>query len=414
MFTTLTSDILCRSLYGRKMNIRGTLSFELLYYLYKQHNNDVIRFASLGRATRCSCLGLSSAAATSLGSCAPKGNGASARGRFEINYCVKSTGKKSTPTNERFSQRSTYGRSSSTVMFRCISLLFSTLQCNIGHGFTTRVPFGLKGRNLISGSRLHVTTPSTSFTNYTVNHVLKAVTTELEREGVPEPAESTKNLLAAALDLPWESGYRDLSTNQQLLSQRRLSKAEADALSKLLDRRKTHEPIQYILGQWDFLDYVIQVKPPLLCPRPETEELVSIILDETTPNDHLRILDIGCGTGCIGIALADKLPNAHVDAIDIEPIAIETARQNARRILQHEQQHRYRATLAPAAEYDVHEGEQKYDIIVSNPPYIPSKEVATLDIVVKNFESPDALDGGHDGYVERFTPLSSESMLTIS
>ena len=102
MFTTLTSDILCRSLYGRKMNIRGTLSFELLYYLYKQHNNDVIRFASLGRATRCSCLGLSSAAATSLGSCAPKGNGASARSRFEINYCVKSTGKKST---ERFSQQ---------------------------------------------------------------------------------------------------------------------------------------------------------------------------------------------------------------------------------------------------------------------------------------------------------------------
>ena len=181
-------------------------------------------------------------------------------------------------------------------------------------------------------------------------------------ENVPDPIPSAVQLLALSLHLPWDTGYRDLmqmweqpQSSQQLASfqHRRLSATEAATLSQLMRRRRQHEPLQYIAGQWDFLDYTLLVRAPLLCPRPETEELVQLVLKDVSKqqqqqqqqqNDDdangdsnsdgiTRILDVGCGTGCIGIALADQIPRSHVTAIDVEPIAVETANANAHRVL---------------------------------------------------------------------------------
>jgi len=132
-----------------------------------------------------------------------------------------------------------------------------------------------------------------------------------------------------------------------------------------------------------------------LCPRPETEELVMRVVESVEKPD--RILDIGCGTGCIGIALADLLPSSQVIALDIEPIAIATAEENAEAILGTDWKERYRATLTSAEDYELSEDADPFDVIVSNPPYIPAADMKTLDANVVQFESEAALCGGHDG-----------------
>ena len=98
----------------------------------------------------------------------------------------------------------------------------------------------------------------------------------LKEENVSEPFESSVHLLAKALDLPWESGYRDLfqvaesAKSRPALASRALTMTEVKTFEDFLHRRILYEPIQYIVGQWDFLDYTLLIRPPLLCPRPET------------------------------------------------------------------------------------------------------------------------------------------------
>ncbi|KAL3939026.1 MAG: hypothetical protein SGBAC_006173 [Bacillariaceae sp.] len=227
----------------------------------------------------------------------------------------------------------------------------------------------------------------------------------LQSANVVEPEASMPQLLAAALDLDWETGYRTVLQPQSLVQE--LTEDQASTLSKFLERRLNHEPIQYILGQWDFLDYVISIRPPLLCPRPETEELIQLVIQDAskqtrikeTGNVQLKVLDIGCGTGVIGISLADQLNDARVHAIDIEPIAMETSLENARRILTGSTVDRYQCSLIPVSEYVIGKEEEPYDMIVSNPPYIPTSDYNDLSPDVINFESRGALEAGEDGLI---------------
>lgn len=219
----------------------------------------------------------------------------------------------------------------------------------------------------------------------------------LRDASVSEPEASMPQLLAIALDLDWETGYRRVL--QPPLLMQALNDEQATTLSQFLQRRLNHEPIQYILGQWDFLDYVVSIRPPLLCPRPETEELVQLAIQDAKNSilsNQLKILDIGCGTGVIGISLVDQLDGAKVQAIDIEPIAVKTSMENAKRILRGKAD-RYQCALIPVAEYCLKENEKPFDMIVSNPPYIPTSDYKDLSPDVINFESRDALEAGEDG-----------------
>eukprot|EP00536_Pseudo-nitzschia_multiseries_P014101 jgi/Psemu1/310600/fgenesh1_kg.657_\ len=205
-------------------------------------------------------------------------------------------------------------------------------------------------------------------------------------------------LAAASLQLPWERGIRDLQTGPNSLRSAILSAEQAQDLEEMVKRREAHEPIQYVLGKWDFLYYTIAIRRPLLCPRPETEELVMKIVDEKKGNESpTRILDVGCGTGVIGISLAQLLPDATVEAIDIEPVAIETSMENSQRVLNDEtddRSGRYTATLCSANDYTA---DHPFDVVVSNPPYIPRGDMDTLTDDVTQFESDQALCGGSDG-----------------
>jgi release factor glutamine methyltransferase len=252
----------------------------------------------------------------------------------------------------------------------------------------------------------------------TVSGVLSESIELLGKHNISEPTESAVNLLAASLAMPWETGHRDLrqiayssvgERQRERPSERRLTVTERHDYASKIQRRLQHEPIQYILGQWDFLDYTLQIQRPLLCPRPETEELVGLVLQDmkktietATSESTTRVLDIGCGTGCIGIALAAGYENCQVTAIDVEPVAVKVAAVNAASILGPSWRNRYSVVLESAEDYnrvttDIVHDDNRFHVVVSNPPYIPSTDKASLAADVINYESVTALISGHDG-----------------
>ena len=148
-----------------------------------------------------------------------------------------------------------------------------------------------------------------------------------------------------------------------------------------LKRLKNHEPIQYVLGRANFMDLEFKVNSSVLIPRPETEELVRLILKEDL--DGKEILDIGTGSGCIAISLAKNLPNSKVSALDISNDALEVAKENAKL-----NNVNVEFINADIIEY---QSDKKYDIIVSNPPYVLESEKSLMKKNVLDFEPELAL-----------------------
>lgn len=153
----------------------------------------------------------------------------------------------------------------------------------------------------------------------------------------------------------------------------------------IVNRLLSDEPIQYIFGNTQFYGLTIKVDKSTLIPRPETEELVDIIVKESGLRTDMDILDVGTGSGCIALALARNIPFSHVTAIDLSAEALAVARENAHAL---KVQIEFRQTDAlkmssPTA--------PTYDIIVSNPPYICHNEKAAMEANVLNFEPHMAL-----------------------
>jgi release factor glutamine methyltransferase len=158
-----------------------------------------------------------------------------------------------------------------------------------------------------------------------------------------------------------------------------------------LERRVTGEPVQYIIGETEFYGLPFRVTPDVLIPRPETEHLVEKIIELSARFDQPRIADIGAGSGAIAITLAHKLPHARVTAIDISNAALAIAKGNAGR---NDVKERIRFLqgdiLAPVTAED-------FEIIVSNPPYVPTADRDSLSVEVRDFEPGLALFAGEDG-----------------
>ncbi len=151
-------------------------------------------------------------------------------------------------------------------------------------------------------------------------------------------------------------------------------------------------PLAYLIGSVPFINATITVKPPILIPRPETEEWVARLITQIKKSaiKELRILDMCTGSGCIAIALAQAFPYAQLYAADISPDALHLARHNA--VLNN-------ITNITFIESDLFQSlaGATFDIIVSNPPYISQEEWTTLDISVKNWEDPQALIAADHG-----------------
>ncbi|MDO4269689.1 MAG: peptide chain release factor N(5)-glutamine methyltransferase [Eubacteriales bacterium] len=172
-----------------------------------------------------------------------------------------------------------------------------------------------------------------------------------------------------------------------------LDDATVDFANLLCDRCLDGEPLAYILGEWDFYGLTFLVDRSVLIPRSDTERLAELAIERAREKVSPRVLDLCCGSGCIGIAVAHEVPDARVAAADISDGALRVARENARRL---GVQSRYVAMKADVR-FRPPNNMGQFDVLVSNPPYVTRAEMHTLDKSVYNYEPHEALYGGTDG-----------------
>jgi len=175
------------------------------------------------------------------------------------------------------------------------------------------------------------------------------------------------------------------SSTQIILNKNTLfSDIQGHEIESFIELLKKHVPIQYILGETEFYGLPFLVNDSVLIPRPETEELVDWIRNENKRNEAINILDIGTGSGCIAIALKHEFPNAVVEAFDISDNALETAHTNA-------DLNKLEVLFSKVDILNVGELNKKWDIIVSNPPYIPEQDKGEMEANVLEHEPHLAL-----------------------
>ncbi len=169
---------------------------------------------------------------------------------------------------------------------------------------------------------------------------------------------------------------------------------EIKKYNTMIEQRAKGKPLQYIIGKNEFISLSFIVTPDVLIPRPETELLVEhvIKISESINKNKINILDIGTGSGCIAICLAFYIKNALVTALDISKEALRIAQLNASSLEVTD-----RITFIESNLFEKLNETEKFDVIVSNPPYIPSSDIEILQTEVKDHEPLIALDGGDDG-----------------
>lgn len=210
----------------------------------------------------------------------------------------------------------------------------------------------------------------------------------LSRHGIESPELNARMLLAHVLGvMEWE-----LSCHHPPLTE-----DQVDRFHALIDRRAQRIPLQHLVASVGFFGLDLQVSPEALIPRPETEILVETVMEEVksiqSPDRPLRVLDMATGTGCIALALANEIPSAEVWGVDVSEPALKLARKNARECGLDK-----RVKLVHSDLWAAFDGDSiTWDVIVSNPPYIPTDEIATLEPEVRDHDPMLALDGGSDG-----------------
>ena len=222
---------------------------------------------------------------------------------------------------------------------------------------------------------------------WTVRSTLEWMRGYLERHGDEYPRLSAEWLMCAATGFSRIEVYMNYD--------RPLDADELSILREGVKRRGAGEPLQYVTGEMPFRHIVLKCAPGVLIPRPETEILVDCVLEYIDKQDGPQhVLEIGTGTGCISLSIAGERPGTTVVATDISPDAIALATRNREALGCEDVVEIVHTDIAKGVE-----GADKaaFDVLVSNPPYIPSAIVDTLPREVGGFEPRLALDGGQDG-----------------
>jgi len=223
----------------------------------------------------------------------------------------------------------------------------------------------------------------------TVAEALRLAEQQLCEAGVDTPRVDAELLLAHVLGVS-RTGVHERRAEQV--------PGEFDGL---LERRRRREPLAYVLGEWGFRRLVLNTDARALVPRPETEVVVerclALLRDEPEP----RVLDLGTGSGAIALAIADERPDARVTAVDSAPAAVELARENAERLDLH----------VDVRAGDLEAAAEGWDLVVSNPPYVPADEWDSLQPEIRDWEPRDALVG--QGLHEEIARLASTRLLVF-
>jgi release factor glutamine methyltransferase len=213
----------------------------------------------------------------------------------------------------------------------------------------------------------------------TLRGALRQAIERFERHGVSSPRLNAEVLLCHCLSV--DKTY--LYTHDE----RELTDAEAQRLEEIIYERVSGVPVQYIVGRQEFFGRYFTVNPAVLIPRPETEFIVEAML-EIRPPAGSRIIDVGTGSGCIGITLALELPDVEVTLTDVSLDALRVARLNASNLA---------ASVSIACMDLLDAAAGPFDYVVSNPPYVSRKESSRLQIEVREHEPEVALYGDDDG-----------------
>jgi len=220
----------------------------------------------------------------------------------------------------------------------------------------------------------------------TYNNLYLDARRALRQAGVEQAQLEARELLCFAADKSREQFYRDL----QLYA----ADTVCARFRELLARRLAGEPVAYILGEWDFCGLTLDICRDVLIPRPDTETLVERGLAHLKGCEgKLRVLDLCAGSGCVGLAVASQRPDAVVVLADWSEDALRVCRQNIRRCGMSGRVSAARVNALEAPPPLLSE----FDLILCNPPYIPTADLAGLDVSVRDYEPHMALDGGEDG-----------------
>lgn len=220
----------------------------------------------------------------------------------------------------------------------------------------------------------------------TYNDIYLSTRNLLRQSGIDGFSLEAKLLVAAAAGKTVPQLLRDMN----LYASNRIE----DTVTEFVARRMRGEPVAYITGTWEFYGLPMITNPDVLIPRMDTEKLVDTVKELFTGRKmDARILDLCCGSGCITCAIGHEMPATRLVAIDISANALDVCRRNiaATKLISRVICMQADALSSPPL------GIGDFDMIVSNPPYIPSEEIKTLDSSVKDFEPVWALDGGTDG-----------------
>ncbi len=248
-------------------------------------------------------------------------------------------------------------------------------------------------------------TPNAPRERRTVAELLDMTTHMLREAGVEDARLNAELLLAEAL----ACGRSVLHAHPD----RRVPEVARRQFTRLARRRAAREPLQQLLGHWEFFGREFLITPDVMVPRQETELLVAVCLELTGPGAEAWAADVGTGSGAIGVTLAAERAALWVVCTDSSSAALEVARRNAERHGVAGRVHFAQGELARPARACLPPGREGVELVVSNPPYVPSERIETLPPEVRDHEPRAALDGGPDGLevVRRLIPQAADLLL---
>ncbi|CAL1536985.1 unnamed protein product [Lymnaea stagnalis] len=257
--------------------------------------------------------------------------------------------------------------------------------------FLIIIPSVCKNKRMINNSskkfstrRVVASPPST------IKDVLLKWTKTFQSQKIGEPDISTEYIIAHVLGA---------KTLHNISDKTQLNKSEMAEIDRLCHLRLSRMPIQYIIGEWDFLDLTLKMRPPVLIPRPETEGLANLCmktLSQKSPTSGM-FLEIGPGTGAVSLAMLNKFKKLTGVVVDISPVACSLTAENAALVGVNERIQIIEGDFRSSKVLDQLIKSGPYCLIVSNPPYLTMEELKSLQPEILHFEDHTALNGGHDG-----------------
>ncbi|XP_076870517.1 MTRF1L release factor glutamine methyltransferase-like [Brachyhypopomus gauderio] len=215
------------------------------------------------------------------------------------------------------------------------------------------------------------------------------------QHGVSEPLLSSHYIIAHVL------GNKTLECVERRRLKETLTDKERESVWRLCSRRLTRMPVQYVIEEWDFRDLTLKMRPPVFIPRPETEELVGLVLEhlqseQMKAGGEAAVLEVGCGSGAITLSLLHAAPQLKAIALDRSHEAVCLTEENANRLGLQDRLEVCKLDIMSDAGLMVRDY-SPVDVLVSNPPYLFTEDMTSLEAEILRFEDHSALDGGLDG-----------------